>query len=136
MTAPNGCNGTCCAVFTYSSTHDEMKDPEHLKLIHDGEMLADMLIPLTVEQARERAEKFGSPLADIENDSPSVGSLYMCRHWNEETRLCGVYDSRPLMCAEFPYSDPCPTCDYVPEDDVIAHYVESRAQREIQAALP
>jgi Fe-S-cluster containining protein len=131
MTAPNGCNGSCCAVFNYSSSHAELRDPEHLKLIHDGEMLADMLIPLTVTEAQERAKQFGSPL-ELSDDTNQADYLYMCRHWDEDTRLCGVYDSRPRMCAEFPYADPCPACEYVPSDDVIAHYVESRQQRAIR----
>ena len=27
---------------------------------------------------------------------------FTCRHWDPETKLCGIYESRPEMCRDFP----------------------------------
>lgn len=37
----------------------------------------------------------------------SKGAWYTCRHWNTETKLCGVYEKRPKMCQKFPYGKKC-----------------------------
>lgn len=107
------CTGACCAVF-------EFRDPQlpGWEDVGDGEFIADMLIPLDLVTAAERMERFGAAYwADqVHHDwegrsikSPSR-RLYTCRHWDEDTKLCGAYESRPTMCAEYPYY--ADDCDY------------------------
>jgi Fe-S-cluster containining protein len=43
-------------------------------------------------------------------------------HWYTCTKLqpngdCGIYETRPLLCREFPYNNPCPykACEWEPE---------------------
>lgn len=103
------CSGKCCAVFTYSTPLEKLREnPEKYR---DGKFLADMLIELTPEEAMARAERFDIPMA------PPTKPVYTCRHWDEETRLCGVYEERPRMCRDYPYARACDhdeCCQYRP----------------------
>lgn len=79
-----------------------------------------MLIPLTVEEARARAAKFGGNPRILKR---KAGHHFTCRHWDEETRLCGAYNERPAMCSEYPYGNVCELadgcCNYQVSQDVI-----------------
>lgn len=118
----DSCGGQCCAVFPYPSSPDEMRRRwtddtqgdvslgDHYNGL-DELMLADMLIPLTHDEARERAATFGiNPEFVDEAINGGYDKLYTCKNWNEETRECGVYESRPDMCATYPYGSPCYHC--------------------------
>lgn len=75
-----GCTGDCCADFYL--------DPEIQLAVMGGQEVDDqtirvMLIPLGEDH-------------------------FTCRHWNPETKLCGIYETRPAMCRDFPEKDnPC-----------------------------
>lgn len=101
----SACTGKCCSVFNFPST------PEQLRERGDAEslFLADMFVPLTVEEAVERGARFDvTPPADMSLVEWAENAVsYTCRHWDEETRLCGVYENRPKMCADYPYGRPC-----------------------------
>lgn len=75
----------------------------------DDAFLADMLIGLTSEEAQERVERFEVTLPEgyTAAEWGDAGSIYTCRHWNEQTRLCGAYGDRPKMCADYPYGRQC-----------------------------
>jgi Fe-S-cluster containining protein len=100
-----GCSGICCAAFTMSHSLGYMR--EHQATIRDGAYIVDMLIPLTYDEAIVRRYQFGhksGPLASDDLES----EYFTCRHWNETTRQCGAYESRPGMCRKFPYAGkPC-----------------------------
>jgi Fe-S-cluster containining protein len=68
--------------------------------VRDGEVIADMVIPLSVAQANERLERFGS---DREYLPRWEGHVYTCRHFDDRTRLCTIYEERPEMCRDYPY---------------------------------
>jgi Fe-S-cluster containining protein len=68
--------------------------------MRDGEVIAEMVVPLSVSEANERLERFGS---DREYTSESEGHVYTCRHFDDETRLCTIYERRPEMCRDYPY---------------------------------
>jgi hypothetical protein len=70
----------------------------------DHAFILDMLIPLTRRQAVSRSRRLGYP--DPMKYGPDY-SLYTCRHWDEDTRLCGAYEQRPSMCRDYPYGRPC-----------------------------
>ena len=108
----SACTGKCCAVFNYPTP------PDLLRLRSEGRegfwadqdrFLVDMLVELTPDEAVARAERFevtppvGFDLRQWAEAAPS----YTCRHWDEETRLCGVYEDRPEMCREYPYAGRC-----------------------------
>ena len=99
------CDGRCCAVFTTSSRlADLIADPSAHQ---DGDYLLDMLIPLTLEQACERETMFGIPL------SSPFSERFTCRHWDEGTRLCTAYESRPAMCRDYPVGECAHGCGCV-----------------------
>lgn len=120
------CSGACCAVFYIPHTIRDFKRRVAKGGIEDGEYIADMLIPLTVEQARERAARFGSNPRILKKKE---GHHFTCRHWDEETRLCGAYDSRPRMCAEYPYGDVCELADGCCNYQIPADVIEARDAR-------
>jgi Fe-S-cluster containining protein len=133
VSAPNGCSGACCAAFHYAYTHDEVAaitaeaHPQDL-------FIQNMLIPLSTGEARERREGFGYGIDGIDLTQDNH-QWFTCRHWNEETRLCGAYEDRPSMCRDFPYREPCATCGFCPDEDIVTHYVERDFQRQIEAEL-
>lgn len=107
MSGPSdSCAGACCSVFPMSHSALQMMargastDPEATYIL-------DMLIPLTRDEARERTARLGYEWP--ERDWPEGAyDLFTCRHWDEATRLCTAYDSRPKMCSNYPYG---PTCE-------------------------
>lgn len=103
MTEVPGCDGRCCAAFYFPSSPREILDKidEHGEYNgNDGMMIANMLIPLTEAETVERVEKWGlNPnIVKIDGDH-----MFRCKHFDEETRQCTVYDARPDMCATYPY---------------------------------
>lgn len=108
------CTGKCCAMFVYSCSKEELlaHPDEH----RDGQQIGDMLQPLTLVEALERAERFDfdtSTWTALAKDTlegrlqAQPPALYTCKHWDEDTRLCGIYEDRPAMCRAFPYGKPC-----------------------------
>lgn len=110
-----GCSGGCCAVFWL---------PKEIGASTvDGEFIRDMRIELTAEQAKERWATF------VGTDCPTwVGGTeerpaYTCRHWDESTRLCTVYDQRPAVCRDYPYADKCSHgCSYQVDEETQSRY--------------
>lgn len=124
--AENGCTGACCAVFYIPRTLVELERGvgDDGSLLDEAELIAPMLVPLTLEEANARGERLGNAAAPFEKRED--GHLFTCRHWDEETRLCGIYDERPDMCRGYPYGDACQygdgcTCKGSPIDDLLAN---------------
>lgn len=95
------CAGACCAAFPIHRSFFRHRTGRTKPLTPDDEFIMDMLVPLTRRQAVARSRRLGYP------DPPRYGpaySLFTCRHWDETTRLCTVYDRRPAMCSDYPYS--------------------------------
>lgn len=120
----NACTGKCCVVFNYSVSLDVLRERDD----DESKFLVDMLIELTPEEAQARAEKHNvSPPQGYTLDQwANQGSqLYTCRHWDEETMLCGVYEDRPRMCRDYPYAAKCQhdcACSYTAPPEVINTY--------------
>ena len=125
------CAGSCCAVFYISKTAEEMK--ADADTIMDGAYIADMLIPLSGEETRDRVRRFGvggseSNLAEDEYE----GHRFTCRHWDEDTRLCTDYENRPEMCRDYPYHHECRHgCDYTSADETRAKWWGIKARRRL-----
>jgi Fe-S-cluster containining protein len=72
--------------------------------------LLGMLEPITIKEAQARRAKFGgAPL--LEGADEEVG-WFKCRHWDETTRLCTIYDQRPWMCRIYPSTSKGEVCDH------------------------
>ena len=125
MSVERTCDGKCCAVFAL------FDGIENRQATEERDFIMDMVIPLSYDEALARAAKFGVPVESI--PKPRSGwSPYTCRHWDEETRLCTVYEQRPRMCRDFPYDGPCRMgCDYCAPPEVQEEY---RVMREKQKA--
>lgn len=100
------CAGNCCAVFVLPKdclprlASGEANGPV------DGPFIADMVIPLTRRQARDRMRRLGMAWPWFRRRVLKY-DFYTCRHWDEVTRLCTVYKQRPKMCRDFPYGAEC-----------------------------
>ena len=106
------CDGSCCVAFTLSHTPDQMlakaagsTDPGRLE---ETFTLLGMLVPLTKGEARGRIARFGLECPEEWIDA----KRYTCRHFGEETRLCGIYEDgfgrrRPWLCRDYPDSGCC-----------------------------
>jgi Fe-S-cluster containining protein len=71
---------------------------------YDAVFVADMVIALTPFEAKRRWAELGyGELTDLDLGRP----LYACRHWDTVTRLCTVYDARPWLCRDYPYTMAC-----------------------------
>ena len=97
------CDGRCCAVFPLPKDAAELfangaNGP-------DAAFCLDMIVPLTRRQAVARAARFAYqiPWSRLRRGQ----GYFTCRHWDEETRLCTVYEQRPAMCRDYPYGRPC-----------------------------
>ena len=86
------CTGECCdpVKLTGEDYWDMSRDPgAH----HNARYILNMLIP-----------PGPGPV-------PRHGRVeFACRHFDQETRRCGAYDRRPLMCRDFPESGVCVFC--------------------------
>lgn len=98
MSAPLSCTGSCCAKFYLTYSKEIIKREAQQGVIHNStakEMrtIADMVIPLdggrSVGTRHVGKKKFRF-------------FTYTCRHWNPETKLCGNYANRPVICRTHP----------------------------------
>jgi Fe-S-cluster containining protein len=69
--------------------------------------VAGMVEPLTLEETIARLARFGVMKPPVEGIQH-----YKCRHWDEETRLCKIYDRRPYMCRDYPGYGEAAACEY------------------------
>jgi Fe-S-cluster containining protein len=102
--ASNGCTGLCCAAFRIPQTRAALREAGKHGHEEAGQ-IAEMLIPLTPKEARERHQAFGG--TSMKFPWSDRGHNFTCRHWDEDTRMCGIYEDRPDMCREFPYGKGC-----------------------------
>ena len=103
MSCSINCGGKCCAVFYLGRTKEEwlaIEDPSA-----EQKVIADMIIPLTNAEAVARQNDLnGNP--DWQTEAPE-GHYFTCRHWDQTTGLCTIYDRRPRMCSDYPYDFVC-----------------------------
>ena len=87
----NGCTGQCCERFCMpiDPTADDF-DPARYD---DGAQIAAMVIELEPE--------------------PKGSKAWTCRHFDTESRRCGIYEDRPAMCRRYPNDGTCGYCGHV-----------------------
>lgn len=120
------CDGRCCALFTYTIPLEQVADRyaagESSHPEHDLQLL-ELLYPLTYDEALERGVKYG--ITGLFGEGLGIGNppengYYSCRAWDEETRLCAIYDTRPQMCRGYPYGRGCQHgCGYDVDEDTL-----------------
>lgn len=73
----------------------------------DGPTIADMLVP------KHRIEA-GAKLPDgsvATETQPGGGWVFTCAHFDAQTRGCNIYQTRPIMCRDYPYGRKCEHLD-------------------------
>jgi Fe-S-cluster containining protein len=120
------CPGKCCAVFALPYPRDQLRERFDATQ-RDREFIADMVIPLTSQQAVERAKRF--QLAPLDAQAPG-SHFFTCRHWDETSRLCTAYAERPAMCRDYPYDGDCHHgCSYRSSAETRRRWLMSRQSR-------
>src|SRR6186713_2485093 len=87
------CTGNCCRQFSLEFPLSEVE----------------------ADYARFRADPGSAKIPNIETIAPMIVSLgkfrgqelFTCRNLSADGN-CGIYDTRPKMCRDFPGPDPCP----------------------------
>lgn len=98
----SGCTGQCCVAFPLNAERNELS----------VELVA-MLVSITLEEAAERhARLYPDNPMELRGGPARDGQYYRCVHWDEETRLCGIYEARPNMCRYYPGYDDGRACEY------------------------
>ena len=114
MSRTSPCTGACCSVFYLPYTSDALQS--RASHIHEGQYIAAMVEPLTLDAAAQRAADTGIDWPkSILGGSPleaGEGHLYTCRNWEERTRKCIRYGDRPEMCSAYPYRKMCRHCGW------------------------
>lgn len=114
------CDGRCCAVFTFPSSPLQLHQARkrYWSGEKDAETLRDMLVPLSVPEARGRGERFNLGGGSVDEIAEAGLNFYTCAHWDEETRRCTNYENRPVMCRDYPYAQNCVHCGWeLPQAD-------------------
>lgn len=98
----SGCTGACCVAFCVSSNSAE-GIADRVTPKGDGHVLEDMLIEISEGEAVLRLAAFGG---NVKGVRPGGGRpWFKCRHWDEGTRLCRIYERRPKMCRDYPHGE-------------------------------
>jgi len=84
------CTGHCCRDFSLPFSPGELRRRVIFEGLLDGEQIADMVIYL------------GWRACVFKKD----GHRYTCRHLING-RDCGIYETRPVMCRDYPYGGRC-----------------------------
>jgi Fe-S-cluster containining protein len=99
------CTGRCCESFTLTGigyTPGEIDAFLRMRAT-DGVQIADMVIPL--RRIVAGAEVPNGSQASCE---PTGGGwVFTCKHFDLVNRDCGIYETRPGMCRDFPYGSRC-----------------------------
>lgn len=121
------CTGHCCERFYLPFSPEALKDraerfPEDKQL----QQVAGMVVYL----------EYGINPDSRTPPSPTrQGHWYTCSNFNKETRGCNIYQTRPDMCRDYPYSEPCDykTCTW--EDGLAGTYpYQDYADKMLEAA--
>lgn len=106
------CTGHCCESFGFYLDNHDPTDPESVRerlrasAGPENAQIADMIVPL-------RPINVGDLIPSGELAS-MPGYLFTCKNFDTATRSCTIYETRPAMCRDFPYTRPCPykACDW------------------------
>lgn len=95
------CGGHCCRAFFLPYSPEELLEQQ--PFLQDGEQIVAM-----VEHLGEFKQGEAPPDMLPGTQATGAGNYYRCRNIGDDG-LCGIYEDRPRMCSEYPYSV---TCNY------------------------
>jgi len=105
MTLENSkkCGGACCRRFTLPYPPEQLKEKYLAWYRRDYERETipqdiHLIYPMVTYLGFMRSEPY----------QQNELHWYTCKHLDEETSLCKIYEIRPKMCREFPYESKCP----------------------------
>ena len=128
-TVPPQCTGACCAVFWLPYTPENLrKRAAEANAGSDLPYIADMVISLSPRKARKRATEFGLDWPKLKIGDDNADQVYTCRHWDEGSRRCSAYETRPRLCRDYPYEGECRHCGFRETDAVQAEWRKIRNQ--------
>lgn len=93
------CTGHCCRCFVLPCGPAELEAEK--ARVKDGEQIAAMVIYLG------QHEVGWSPEAPILDPAPEGHHYYTCKNFDVTTNNCRAYETRPAMCRDYPYGNPC-----------------------------
>ena len=102
------CAKLCCEHFPISQLTDadlraaylawKAKEPEYLR--DNGAEGVLECVPVDIHLIY--------PMIRYSHTCEETGIQYFsCAHWNTDTKLCNIYEIRPVMCRDFPYRGMC-----------------------------
>lgn len=101
----NECTGECCTSFTLTYGYKK-----RWRFNEDNKVMASIAEMLVWTGRRLKS-------SDIVNMTGETGyknqAEYTCKHHDGATGLCIIYEERPAMCSEFPYSGLCGVCGMI-----------------------
>jgi Fe-S-cluster containining protein len=117
------CTGHCCRDFSLPLSPDELQTA-YLRWYASqggktqitkegrkpGPLYTDIhLIAPMVEYLgyTEKMPKVVNPPDDVLRGKPERGHRYRCKHLDQKTRNCTIYDIRPTMCQDYPGKHSC-----------------------------
>lgn len=103
--AVDRCTGACCERFPMvgiGHTVEEIRQRLQRDDVIDGKFIADMIVPIEPIVAGTQVR------GGVADEEPSGGGwFFTCRHFDAKERQCSAYRSRPAMCRDYPYGQPC-----------------------------
>ena len=111
--APNGCNGTCCERFVLPFSFEEFQKSYELckatgkKRWGQIDIIGPMLIPLDDRKPVDWNPADNKKFGKREDGTPMTHFHYTCKHFDKETRLCGIHETKPKMCSDYNYGNSC-----------------------------
>ncbi len=88
------CTGHCCRSFRLSKSIVSLRASEH----RDARLIAAMVKPIGMFPVG----------ATLPTGETSLGGAYFDCRMLDANGDCLIYDTRPKMCRDFPYGEPCP----------------------------
>ncbi len=97
------CTGRCCEAFFIASSVEELLAlAERAETVQERTEIATIAgMIVTVREVFPGDPHPGSD--DTEHTARMAGFVYTCRHYDDRTGNCEIYESRPSMCSSYPY---------------------------------
>ena len=102
------CPGFCCQAFNIGPPGEALRKRLEEVGDPDKDLILDMVIYLG-KFPRNPAWPHDSdpPFDGDKTPAGDRGHFHTCKHYDRETRSCGIYDRRPGMCRRFPNTTAC-----------------------------
>lgn len=99
------CTDGCCRKFVLPFTPEELQEEARLEREERTRFGKDILIVAEMAIPLDRPEFCMDGVTPV--DDAMARRFYTCKNFNTETNDCGIYETRPRMCRDYPYGDSC-----------------------------